>query len=279
MESNNKSIGILYICTGPYSLFWDDFYSTFEKHFLKNTQKKYFVFTDSEEIEQSERIKVIKITNQPWPLITLLRFRTFLTVEEDLAQCDYIMFSNANIICDMDIKEEAFLPQGKDQIFVTAHPGYYGKSIIDFPYERNKNSLAYVPWNCGNDYVIGAMFGGTNKGFLDLCRTLNYNIEEDLKKNIIAKWHDESHLNRYIIGRDDIKVLPPEYCYPYGMNVEYPKRISAVSKQEKFDVKAFKGQYDVNQSKARKIAGYVKRHLKLKEHTHYICDLVMGKKV
>lgn len=276
-----KSIGILYICTGPYALFWDDFFSTFEKNFLLNTEKRYFVFTDSDEIVSSKekKIQVIKIDNQPWPLITLLRFRTFLSIENELNRCDYLMFSNANIICDEVITEDEFLPRGNERIFVTTHPGYYGKSIIDFPYDRNKNSLAYVPWNCGHDYVIGAMFGGTSEAFIEMSKTLKTNIEEDLKKNVIARWHDESHLNKYIIGRDDIKILSPEYCYPYGMNVAYKKKISAVSKQAKFDVNGFKGQYNVNYGKIRKAKEKIKKHLKLNERVNYIFDSLMRKKI
>lgn len=34
-----KSIGILYICTGPYYLFWEDFYNSCEKNFLPNYEK------------------------------------------------------------------------------------------------------------------------------------------------------------------------------------------------------------------------------------------------
>ena len=45
-----KSIGILYICTGPYVLFWKDFYESFEKNFLPSYEKRYYVFTDAEEI-------------------------------------------------------------------------------------------------------------------------------------------------------------------------------------------------------------------------------------
>ena len=276
-----KVIGILYICTGPYALFWNDFYNTFEQNFLGNTEKRYFVFTDSDTIVSSKekRTKVIKIDNQPWPLITLLRFRTFLSIESELNRCDYLMFSNANIICDEKITEDEFLPNGKDCLFVTTHPGYYEKSIIDFPYDRNKNSLAYVPWNCGHDYVIGAMFGGTSEAFIEMSKKLKSNIEEGLKRNVIARWHDESHLNRYIIGRNDVRILPPEYCYPYGMNVNYKKRISAVSKQEKFDVKSFKGQYSVNYGKLKKIREKINQHLKLKEHIYFIRDSIMRKKI
>lgn len=34
-----KSIGILYICTGPYYLFWEDFFKSFEAKFLTDYEK------------------------------------------------------------------------------------------------------------------------------------------------------------------------------------------------------------------------------------------------
>ena len=277
----DKSIGILYICTGPYYLFWEDFYKSFQEKFLRNTKKKYFVFTDADHIysEDSENVRLIKIDNQPWPLITLLRFNTFLSIEPELKKCDYLMFSNANIICDEIITEEEFLPKDGEDLFVTSHPGYSGKKIYEFPYERNPNSLAYIPWNCGKDYVIGAMFGGTSQGFVQMSKALKSNIEEDLKKNIIAKWHDESHLNRYVAGRNGVRVLSPEYCYPYGMNVDYDKKISAVSKQAKFDVKTFKGHYEVKRNPLRRFLGSVKRSMLVKEKLHYFFDKVVNKHI
>lgn len=274
----NKSIGILYICTGPYALFWKDFYESFEKFFLPEYRKKYFIFTDSDEIYKQENpfVNVIKIEPQPWPLITLFRFSTFLKIEEELKKCDYLMFSNANMICNDVITPEEFLPREErgEILSVTSHPGYYKKKNIDYPYERSKKSTAYVPWNCGENYVIGAMFSGTSKAFLKMSRTLKNNIEEDLKKNIIAKWHDESQLNRYIINKPGIRILEPKYCYPFGMNVNYPRKISAVSKEAKFDVKTFKGQYSKKENKLKKSLGKIKRTLMLKEHLLFILDMI-----
>ena len=63
------------------------------------------------------------------------------------------------------------------------------------------------------------------------------------------------------------------------MNVNYKKRISAVSKQEKFDVKSFKGQYSVNYGKLKKIREKINQHLKLKEHIYFIRDSIMRKKI
>ena len=239
-----KKIGILYICTGPYALFWDDFYKSFEKYFLLNTEKHYFVFTDSEEIEtdESRRVHVIKIENLPWPLITLMRFHYFKMIESELQGFDFLMFSNANISCAIEISEDELLPCGNENLFVTTHPGYYMKNKKLFPFDKNPLSRAYVRRNEGEIYVIGAFFGGKKEAFLEMTEILKNNIEEDLKKNIIAKWHDESHLNKYIIGRNDVKVLSPEYCYPVGIDVSYEKKIYAVSKQDKFDVLHFKGQ-------------------------------------
>lgn len=276
-----KSIGILYICTGPYYLFWKDFFITFEEKFLQNTEKRYFVFTDSEEIFASdmECVNVIKIENQPWPLITLLRFNTFLKIEKDLKKCDYLIFLNANIICNKQINEKEILPFGKYNLFVTSHPGYWGMPKIKFPYDRNKKSLAYIPWNCGENYVIGAMFGGKSEAFIRMSHKLRDNISEDLKKNIIAKWHDESHLNRYIIGRSDVKVLSPEYCYPYGINAKYDKKILAVSKQNKFDVNTFKGNYKQKNNIVKRILGKIKRKICIKEHYFLLRDTILNKTI
>lgn len=278
-----KSIGILYICTGPYVLFWKDFYKSFQEKFLVDFEKRYFVFSDAEEIygQDDPDVKKIKIEPQPWPLITLLRFSTFLKVEEKLKKCDYLMFSNSNMVCDAVITPEEFLPREKlnETLAVTIHPGYAGKKKIDFPYDRNKKSTAYIPWNCGSYYVIGAMFCGTSNAFIKMSKTLKKNIEEDLKRNIIAKWHDESQLNRYIIGKKNIRILPPQYCYPCGMNVTYAKKISAVNKEAKFDVNTFKGQYKKQSSSLRTFVGKIKRELILKEHVLYFIDCIKCSKL
>ena len=44
------TIAILYICTGEYVLFWENFYASAEKHLLPDYEKHYFVFTDVAEI-------------------------------------------------------------------------------------------------------------------------------------------------------------------------------------------------------------------------------------
>ena len=278
-----KKMGILYICTGPYVLFWEDFYKSFEKNFLPNTKKQYYVFTDADKIygEGNENITKYNLKNLPWPLTTLFRFDTFLSIKDDLLDCDYLMFSNANMVCSALVTEEEFLPQKNknETLFFTEHPGYFNKHKKDVPYDRNKKSLAYIPYNKGEHYVIGALFGGETSEFLKMSEILKKRIEEDLKKNIIARWHDESHINRYIINKKNIKFLSPSYCYPVGFDLNLDRKISGVSKQDKFDVKTFKGQYDKKENRYfRKLKQFIKNIVN-KNTVLFIIDSLLFKNI
>lgn len=250
-----QTIGILYIAMGPYIAFWDRFFDTFEEYFLPNTEKHYIVFTDAQEFYQSanERVHVKYLKSEPWPLPTLMKFHTFLEYRDELSKYDYLYQSNANIICLKEVKEEEFLPRKEqgEKLMFTLHPGYYQKRRIFRPYDRNRKSLAYVPYNCGNTFVFGAMNGGTAEGYLAFIEHMDARIVEDLKKGIIAKWHDESHINHDIIGRNDYRLLPPAFCYPVGFEIPGDKIITGVEKKTVFDVDAFKGVYHENEQGLR----------------------------
>ena len=47
-------VGMLYICTGKYTVFWPEFYRTFAEKFLPGCEKEYFVFTDAPAIEYED---------------------------------------------------------------------------------------------------------------------------------------------------------------------------------------------------------------------------------
>lgn len=245
--SEKKTIGILYIATGPYIAFWNRFYDTFEEFFLPNTEKHYMVFTDAKDFYQSdnERVHVKPLKSEPWPLPTLMKFHTFLEYKDELSQFDYLYQSNANIICLKEVKEDDFLPREDkgEELMFTLHPGYYTRNKIYYPYDRNRKCLAYVPYNCGGTFVFGAMNGGTSKGYLSFISELDSRIVEDLKKGIIAKWHDESHVNHYVIGKSNYRLLPFAFCYPVGFDVPGDKIITGVEKKTVFDVDSFKGVY------------------------------------
>lgn len=278
-----KSIGLLYLCTGPYSAFWEDYYRSFEQNFLQDFEKHYFVFTDKvDQIEHYDKNKVtiIRIDALPWPLITLLRFNYFVSIENELKKYDYLMFSNANMICAEKVDEIELLPRDSknETMFFVNHPGHFKEPCYNRPYERRKKSLAYIPYNCGKKYVIGALFGGKREAFLKMSHTLKTRIENDLHNNIIADWHDESHINRYIIGHDEFRILSPAYCYPVGFDLPVERKISGVSKKEKFDVEKYKGTEVKDKGLHLLIKKIIKR-IKKEGALLFVRDIILFKKM
>jgi hypothetical protein len=225
-------IGILYICTGKYQYFWEKFYSSSEKKFLPNLSKKYFVFTDKpwKYWFRYSNVVVVYTPKTKWPFSTLLRFKYFVSSKKKLQNTKYLYFFNANIIFQ-DIIGFNFLPGLNDDFVAVKHPGFYDKSSIEFTYERNPNSTAFIPEGEGNYYFMGGVNGGKTKEFLNMCEQLYKNINIDLQNGLIALWHDESHLNCFFnqnIHR--VKVLDPDYGFPEDWNIPFEPKILILDK-------------------------------------------------
>jgi hypothetical protein len=54
-------------------------------------------------------------------------------------------------------------------------------------------------------------------------------IHEDLKNGFTAIYHDESHLNKYLHGKN-IKILSPSYGYPEDGNLPFEPTIMILNK-------------------------------------------------
>lgn len=233
-------IAILYICIGKYITFWKDFYESFEKHFLKNTSKDYFVFTDNDELLNENKYNNVHCIYQQdlgWPNNTLHRFKMFLKIKQQLQEYDYIFFLNANYICLKDITEEEFLPEN-NQLLVTLHPWYCKyKNPIFLPFDRNKLSTAFISYynSKAKKYYCGGLNGGGSKEFIQMMETIDRNIDIDANNNVLALWHDESHLNRYMLDQIDFKVLPPDYAYPEQFILPFDKKMLLKDKSKYFN--------------------------------------------
>jgi len=223
-------IGVLYICTGKYIRFWNEFYRTAEQHLLPEAEKHYFVFTDGDFAEQTNA-NVTKVfqKNLGWPDNTLRRFHMFLGIEDRLEQFDYLYFFNANCRFEQTVGTE-FLPKASDQLLVVQHPGQIGKPADQFPYERNPRSRASIPFGTGKHYVCGGINGGQAKTFLRFARAARQAVDADFHDGIVATWHDESHLNRYILDHP-YTLLHAGYCYPQHWKLDVPMMIEVRDKR------------------------------------------------
>ncbi len=210
-----KKVAILYMATGKYIAFWDDFYQAMEKYFLPNHKKTYFLFTDHDDLKVPENVIKIHQDQLPWPYITFKRFHFFDGVKEQLKEFDYIYFLNGTMMPLAEINEEIF-PTDEQEIAVTIRAGdFRRKHKLWFRYSRNKKSKSYIAPHEGKYYVMGGFNGGTSKGFLKLIDTLKKWTDIDIQNNIVPAWHDESMLNRYVInlfydGKNPL-ILMPEY--------------------------------------------------------------------
>lgn len=240
-KKEKGSIAVLYICTGKYVTFWRQFFRTFQKRFITDYRKEYFVFTDAERIfaEETENVHRIYQKLLGWPGDTLMRFHMFLSIESLLRNYDYIFFFNANCQCKSRITAEEFLPVEENLLFVQ-HPGMYNKTPQQYTYERNEKSQAYIPVGEGAVYVCGGVNGGKAPAFLDVMKELRDRIDLDLKNGIIAIYHDESHINRYVYEHPSYKLLSPAYCNPQEWRIPYKKKIVILDKKRYFDVEKVK---------------------------------------
>ncbi len=210
-------IAMLYIATGRYIVFFDEYYKSMEKNFLPEDNKTYFVWTDSDRKFPQNVIK-IPTENLGWPKATLYRYKLFQNEWDKLKEFDYMYYVNANMIAVKPVGHE-IIPTDEQGITATLHPGYY-KSVGNLPYDRNEKSTAYIPYTHTppqykpkEKYFMGGFNGGTAKAFKQLIDTISKNTDIDEKNSVVAKWHDESHLNRYLYDKNPL-ILSPAYGYP-----------------------------------------------------------------
>ncbi|WP_081431131.1 hypothetical protein [Moorena bouillonii] len=252
---NRYKVGLLIICTGKYHRFMEGLYESASKFFMNNHDVTYFFFSDQDDMKQYQNMKIIKIPHLPWPLIALMRYHFFDQYRAVLSDMDFLF------CCDVDMRfvslcGDEILPNTSSGLVGVDHPGYclmprlkskfdrllenhLLKKIGITPritnkrlrgtYETNPISTAYIAPDQGEVYYAGAFNGGRTDAFLTMCDHIKQNVNQDLSKNYIAVWHDESHLNRYFINHPP-KTLSPSYCYPESWNLPFPKILLALDK-------------------------------------------------
>ena len=194
-------VGILNIGTGNYRHYFPALYYTIKKYFLPDHQKQFFFFCDFPE-KYPDDVMFLQIERKGFPGDTLLRYHYFSAAEKYIRESgvEVLYYLDVDMLIN-DIVGDEILPSESHGLVATAHPGFFNNHTPTAPLgtpETRVESTAYV---------------------------------SDMQKNLIAVWHDESHLNRYLISHQDkVKTLLPSYCYPESWNLPYPKKILALDK-------------------------------------------------
>lgn len=212
-------ICILTIATNKYIQFVERLLNNIEDNFLNGHEIQCLLFTDHE-VETSDNVRVCQIDHEPWPMPTLKRYNYFMKEKDFISQFDYCFYFDVDMGIVDKVGDEVL-----NDLVATMHPyqSFYPKR--ERSYDRNPKSLAYVaPGEEGEYYFAGGFNGGSTKRFLEMSEVIADRVNKDLENNVIALWHDESQMNRYLIDNPPTLILSPSYCFAeeHMNNSEYP---------------------------------------------------------
>ena len=196
------------ICTISTDSYWNKYptlRNSIDNHFLTKYYVHNFVYTDA----LSSNAEVFHIRHLPSPLITLMKFDFLLQQQHVLRNFDLLYFVDGDCIVVDDIDEEIF-PSDDQPIVATKHPW---QSYNSEQYDTNPLSTAYVSDSGTNHYLQACFFGGYTHSVLNMATEISEMIKKDLKIRYIAKWFDESYMNKFLLDKP-VKLLSPGYAYP-----------------------------------------------------------------
>lgn len=197
------------------------FLETAEKHFMVGHKVNYYVFTDQPAavpqipLQEGRQVVVLEVRNyKRWQDISMHRMEMISNFSQQrfLREVHYLVCLDVDMKFSDHVGVEILAP-----LFGTLHPGFYAGDRQSFTYERRPLSQAYIPRDEGDFYYAGGFFGGSVPEVYRLTVACHQAMMADQANGIEAVWHDESHLNRYLLYHKPSKVLSPEYLWDEQM--------------------------------------------------------------
>jgi hypothetical protein len=172
-----------------------------------------------------------------WPEATLYRYRILEEHLDEIAE-DVLIYLDSDMIVQRAFLSDLNPAEWLQGIALVSHPGFYRPNLRhgikirvsnpfilkqDFKYllrfnqgmgswETNKKSSAYVPRSNRHQYVHGAIWMGNNLELREMISLLSKRVNQDLRKNHIAVWHDESHLN-WFFSNNKVSLLDCRFSW------------------------------------------------------------------
>ncbi|XP_035317846.1 histo-blood group ABO system transferase isoform X1 [Cricetulus griseus] len=213
----NTTVGLTVFAIKKYVVFLKLFLETAEQHFMVGHKVTYYVFTDRPaDVPQvplgaGRKLVVLTVRNYTrWQDVSMHRMEMISRFSEQrfLHEVDYLVCADVDMKFSDHVGVEIL-----SALFGTLHPGFYSSSREAFTYERRPKSQAYIPRDEGDFYYMGAFFGGSVVEVHRLTKACHQAMVKDKANGIEAVWHDESHLNKYLLYHKPTKVLSPEYMW------------------------------------------------------------------
>jgi hypothetical protein len=245
-------LGILTIATNRYLEYYSELVSSLFDNYSEVPEIEWYLFTDrvSDAIAIKQRHPNLKMTIIPiagygFPQATLYRYKIYAQHKEKLS-ADILMHLDADMLIRSNrfyelvsasvkkaplclVRHPGFYrPQGIQAVkFYASHPNFFLRDLLRIvklgslgDWETSKKSTAFVSRDKRNRYHCGGIWFGLNGSIKEMCDVLSSSVELDEKHGVMAKWHDESHLNKYS-AQFRVNSLTPELCFdPSYPNLE-----------------------------------------------------------
>ncbi|XP_043914673.1 N-acetyllactosaminide alpha-1,3-galactosyltransferase-like [Protopterus annectens] len=211
-------IGLTVFATGRYlEKYLRTFLISAEQFFMTGHQVIYYVFADDIanvphiELPQGRFLRVSEIKEEKrWQDNSMKRMLIIgqMIKSHAMYEVDYIFCMDVD-----QVFKDSFGVETLGKRVAQIQAWFYKADKSKFTYERRPISAAYIAEDEGDFYYHAAVFGGTPSNVFDLVTACYEGIEKDKKNNVEAVWHDESHLNRYLLNHKPTLLLSPEYCW------------------------------------------------------------------
>lgn len=218
-----QTIAVCMVATGKYIQYVEKTQKECVQKFLAPHHLEFFLFTDQTDSTPSMvgRFPVHKylIERKGFPGDTLYRYHYMDLGREKLQHFDYIIYMDVDYAIYNRPCYTDFLV-GKGLIATkhlhNLHEKVNEKGLVGSP-ETNPESQACIPKGKKmTAYYAGGVQGGKASDFLKAFTDLKAQIDADDHKGIMAKWHDESHWNRYMVDHPPSEInqnhIYPEHC-------------------------------------------------------------------
>jgi histo-blood group ABO system transferase len=242
------SLGLLTIATNGYTKYLPDLIQSASEN-LRDFQKyRHYIFTDDLTYLlglmkgfPSVDFKAVEVPNYGWPDASLLRYEIY-RANRHLFTDDILMHLDSDMYFMSMLEFEISPKYWAGGMAFVEHPGFFKPKILDFrrraiesrirslliggygAWETSKGSTAFTPRGSRKKYLCGGAWFGYREQFLDFCETARSRVEIDRNNGVVAKWHDESHLNCLVSTESMPTIFSSRYCYDpkYGKVLNNP---------------------------------------------------------
>jgi hypothetical protein len=247
MAMNSRNLGIVSIATNKYLDYWKKQVTSLDTHVNDFSEITVFLFTDRtlDAIQHSKslnrvQVRVIQIPNYGWPEATLLRYELMSKNFSELITQDVLVYLDADMRVVSPLNSEIFFNSEQPGVILVRHPGFWrpsGLSRFAFylanpkvlvadamavlrvgglgSWETKPQSKAFVARKNRKKYYCGGIWWGSREEFRGLVDGLSSQVATDSSNGVIAKWHDESHLNHWATVNKFSENLP-SVCFAEG---------------------------------------------------------------